>query len=304
MNRLVLIDGNAMLHRAYHAIPPLTAPDGAVVNAVYGFGTMLVRLIGDLKPTHVAVAFDRPKPTFRKKLFKDYQAKRPEMDKELVEQIPKVHDLITSFGIPIFEQDGFEADDVIGTLAKNRKKEGIDQIIIVTGDRDILQLVVDEKVLVYMPTKGLSEAKLYGEREVVERMGVAPDKIPDFKALAGDSSDNYPGVQGIGPKTAVTLLTKYKSIAGVLKSADLTASEKESARLSHDLATIRTNVPIEGSLIPLASLNRPEAVRELTKLGFRSLLKRITGEKDEAKPAVAKAKAGKEKSGEQQELFS
>lgn len=165
MNRLVLIDGNAMLHRAYHAIPPfLTSPDGSVVNAVYGFGTMLVKLIGDLKPTHVAVAFDRPKPTFRKKLFKEYQAKRPELDPELIEQIPKVHDLITSFGIPIFEQDGFEADDVIGTLAKNRKKEGIDQIIIVTGDRDILQLVEDEKVLVYMPTKGLSEAKLYGEK--------------------------------------------------------------------------------------------------------------------------------------------
>lgn len=306
MNRLVLIDGNAVLHRAYHAIPPLTAPDGSVVNAVYGFATMLVRLIGDLKPTHVAVAFDRPKPTFRKKLFKGYQAKRPEMDQELVEQIPKVHDLISAFGIPIFEQDGFEADDVIGTLAQNRKKEGIDQIVIVTGDRDILQLVVDEKVLVYMPTKGLSEAKLYGEKEVKERMGVAPDKIPDFKALAGDQSDNYPGVPGIGPKTAAALIAKYKSISGVLKSNELSAADRESALLFHDLATIRTNVPIKGSLTPLGSLNRPEAVNELTKLGFRSLLKRITGEVESQKSKVKKSKSREAGSGSarQQELFS
>lgn len=307
MNRLVLIDGNAMLHRAYHAIPPfLTAPDGSVVNAVYGFGTMLVKLIGDLKPTHVAVAFDRPKPTFRKKLFKAYQAKRPELDKELVDQIPKVHDLIKSFGIPIFEQDGFEADDVIGTLVHNRKKEGIDQVVIVTGDRDILQLVVDEKVLVYMPTKGLSEAKLYGEKEVKERMGVAPDKIPDFKALAGDPSDNYPGVPGIGPKTAVSLLTKYDSIEKILKTNELTEPEKVSARMSHDLATIRTNVPIEGSVQPLGSLNRPESVTELTKLGFRTLLKRITGQDLIGKNAkVKQVKAvKKEKTAEQQELFS
>jgi len=301
MNRLVLIDGNAILHRAYHALPPLTAPDGSVVNAVYGFCTMLLRLIGDLKPTHVAVAFDRPKPTFRKKLFEAYQAKRPKMDDALAEQIPKVHDLVSAFGIPIFEQDGFEADDVIGTLAKNRKKDGIDQIIIVTGDRDILQLVEDEKILVWMPVKGLSQAKLYDEKAVVERMGVTPALIPDYKALAGDSSDNYPGVPGIGPKTAVALLTKYTSIQAILKTKELTAPEKESARMSHDLATIRTNVPIEGSLVPLGSLNRPEAVRELTTLGFRTLLKRITGEADEKKKV--KSREAESGSARQQELF-
>jgi DNA polymerase-1 len=299
MNRLVLIDGNAMLHRAYHALPPLTAPDGSMVNAVYGFGTMLLRLIGDLKPTYVAVAFDRPKPTFRKKLFEGYQAKRPKMDEELVDQIPKIHTLISGFGIPIFEQDGFEADDVIGTIAKHAKKDGIDQVIIVTGDRDILQLVEDEKILVWMPTKGLSEARLYDEKAVVERMGVAPDKIPDFKALAGDPSDNYPGVPGIGPKTAVSLLTKYKSLEKILKTKELTPSEKESAHMSHDLATIRTNVPLEGALEPLGSLNRPEAVRELTTLGFRSLLKRITGEGVSGE----KRKMEKKPDSHQQELF-
>jgi DNA polymerase-1 len=260
---------------------------------------MLLRLITDLKPTHVAVAFDRPKPTFRKKLFKGYQAKRPKMDEELVDQIPKVHALISGFGIPIFEKDGFEADDVIGTIAKHAKKDGIDQVIIVTGDRDILQLVEDEKILVWMPTKGLSQAKLYDEAAVFERMGVAPDKIPDFKALAGDPSDNYPGVPGIGPKTAVALLTKYKTIEDVLKTKELTKTEKESARMSHDLATIRTNVPIEGSLVPLGSLNRPEAVRELTTLGFRTLLKRITGEVSEKK----EVKTEKNPDSHQQELF-
>jgi DNA polymerase-1 len=303
MNRLVLIDGNAILHRAYHALPPLTAPDGSVVNAVYGFGTMLLRLIGDLKPSHVAVAFDRPKPTFRKKLFAGYQAKRPKMDEELADQIPKIHALLSGFGIPIFEKDGFEADDVIGTIAKHAKKDGINQVIIVTGDRDMLQLVEDEKILVWMPTKGLSEAKLYDEKAVKERMGVAPDKIPDFKALAGDPSDNYPGVPGIGPKTAVALLTKYKTIEDVLKTKELTKTEKESARMSHDLATIRTNVPLEGSLEPLGSLNRPEAIRELTTLGFRTLLKRITGEVGEEEKAKKAAQKAKKADSHQQELF-
>ncbi|MCX6793565.1 MAG: DNA polymerase I, partial [Candidatus Gottesmanbacteria bacterium] len=171
----------------------------------------------------MAVAFDRPKPTFRKKMFEGYQAKRPKMDEELADQIPKVHALVSGFGIPIFEQDGFEADDVIGTIAKHAKKDGIDQVIIVTGDRDILQLVEDEKILVWMPTKGLSQAKLYDEKAVQERMGVAPDKIPDFKALAGDSSDNYPGVPGIGPKTAVKLLAQYKTIEKILNSKELSA---------------------------------------------------------------------------------
>lgn len=292
MNRLVLIDGNAILHRAYHAIPPLTAPDGSVVNAVYGFGTMLLRLIADLAPTHVAVAFDRPAPTFRKKLFEGYQAKRPKMDDALAAQIPKVHELLQSFGIPIFEYDGYEADDVIGTLTKQSRG----QVIIVTGDRDILQLVDDDRVFVYMPTKGLSQAKLYDEKAVVERMGVNPKQIPDFKALAGDASDNYPGISGVGPKTAASLLTIHKTLANVLAQKQFSPQDEASARLCHDLATIRTNVPLEGSVMPLGDLNRPEAVRELTKLGFRTMLRRITGEKKEGKNK-------EEKNSEQQELF-
>src|SRR3989344_2601626 len=328
MNRLVLIDGNAVLHRAYHALPPLTAPDGSIVNAVYGFASILFKLHHDLAPTHLAVAFDRPKPTFRKKLFADYQAKRPEMDKELVGQIEKVHELIRAFGIPIYEMDGYEADDVIGTLcrnvqrAKSKEQSGtINQVIIVTGDRDILQLVEDEKVFVYMPTKGLSEAKLYGEKEVVERIGVKPSQIVEFKALAVDASDNYPGVSGIGPKTAITLVEAFGSIdhlykalktkdARVKKVSDAIVEKlktgEESARMSHDLATIRTDVPIEATIedARVGTIDTPQARKILEDLHFHSLLKRLTGNAEEKKPTKKEKKEEQELlNSEQQQLL-
>lgn len=321
--RLVLIDGNAILHRAFHALPPLTDPDGHVVNAVYGFTTMLIRIINDLKPTNIAVCFDRPKPTFRKKLYEGYQAKRPEMDESLVPQIQMVHELLEAFHIPMYEMDGFEADDVIGTLVKRVSDEHlikeprdkhvmscahhvppsrvhhvssscahpVDQVTIVTGDKDLLQLV-DSNTNVYMPTKGLSEAKLYGKKETKEKMGVDPVQIPDFKALAGDQSDNYPGIEGIGPKTAVMLLEKTKSIDRLyqqLKTGDhlglsdtlltkLTEGE-ESARLSHQLATIKTDVPIAFHLkdTKLPEIPSKEAITFLEKLNFKSLVKRLQG---------------------------
>jgi DNA polymerase I len=313
MHRLVLIDGNAILHRAYHAIPRLTAPDGSVVNAVYGFATMLFKIFQNLQPTHMAVAFDRPAPTFRKKLFKGYQSKRPKMDDDLASQIERVHKLVEVFGIPIFEKDGFEADDVIGTLATHVK--GIDQVIIVTGDRDILQLVVDQKILVYMPTKGLSEGKIYSEKDVVERLGVTPKQIADFKGLAGDASDNYPGVEGIGPKTAVDLLTQYQTLKGVYENlskvkegvAVKLKAGQESANLSYELATIRTDVPIDSTLTQTTNFDSPQARAFLESMHFHSLLKRLNG----GKPHFAEASRGKEeepkeskkKPGEQQELF-
>lgn len=287
MNRLIIIDGNAILHRAFHALPPLTAPDGTLTNAVYGFTSMLIRLIFDLTPTHIAVAFDRPKPTFRKKLFNDYQIKRPKMDDGLAAQIPMVHDVLTAMHIPIYEQDGFEADDVIGTLCTHKPKT-IDQVIIVTGDRDLLQLVTDT-TKAYMPTKGLSEAKLYGPAETRERLGVDPTQIPDYKALAGDQSDNYPGVPGVGPKTAITLIKNYKTVELLYKALDkhtvtipdglkekLTKS-RDLAVLSKTLATIRTDVPIHTG-IPLLTkeqLKTPEVIQQLELLGFTSLVKRL-----------------------------
>lgn len=279
MNRLVLIDGNAILHRAYHALPPVfTAPDGTMVNAVYGFVSILIKIVSDLKPTHIAVAFDRAAPTFRKKLFKEYQAQRPKMDDELAGQIQKVHDVIRSFAIPIYEVDGFEADDVIGTIDKHAKQHAIDQVIIVTGDRDLLQLV-DHNTFLYMPTKGLSEAKLYDEAAVKEKMGVTPKQIPDYKALAGDQSDNYPGVAGIGPKTAATLLAKHKILKEILKTKSFSAAERDSALLGLKLATIRTDAPVEVDIkmAQVTTLDTPGARKALEELHFPSLLKRLTG---------------------------
>ena len=312
MNRLVLIDGNAILHRAFHALPQtLTSPDGKPVNAVYGFTTMLFRLFTDLAPTNIAVAFDRPKPTFRKQMFAGYQSHRPKMDEGLSSQIEKVHDVVRSFGIPIYEIDGYEADDVIGSLAKQAVSESIDQVIIVTGDRDLLQLVEDDAVLTYMPVKGLSEAKIYGEKEAEERLGVVPKQIPDYKALAGDQSDNYPGVNGIGPKTAVQLLKTFGTVEEIYraiqsKDARLTevspgvleklANGAEDAVLSKDLATIRTDAPVHFRVdeSKVTSLNRPEARKELETLHFFSLLKRLEklgkGEVVEEKKKVTKKK--------------
>ncbi len=297
MKRLIIIDGNAILHRAFHALPPLTATDGTLINAVYGFTSMLIRLIFDLTPTHIAVAFDRPKPTFRKELFKDYQIKRPKMDEGLAAQIPMVHDVLTAMHIPIFEKDGFEADDVIGTLCqqvksqKSKVKSAIDQVIIVTGDRDLLQLVTDT-IKAYMPTKGLSEAKLYGVAETKERLGVSPTQIPDYKALAGDQSDNYPGVPGVGPKTAIELIKNYKTIELLYKALDKHAAEmsdglkekltknKDLAILSKTLATIRTDVPIQTKISPLTKeqLKTHEVIKQFELLGFTTLIKRLLGD--------------------------
>lgn len=311
MNRLVIIDGNAMMHRAFHAIPPLTSPDGSVVNVVYGFANMLLRLHEQLAPFYMAVTFDRPVPTFRKKLFTGYQSKRPKMEDSLIEQIPKVHGLVESFGLPIFEKDGFEADDVIGTLATHAPTP-IDQVVIVTGDRDILQLVKGEKVLVYMPTKGISEGKIYHEADVVARLGVSPKHITDFKGLAGDASDNYPGVEGIGPKTATDLINRFGTIEQLYtdegKWGDIKVGVQEKLRrgkdmalLSKDLATIRTNVELTIDLKPVPTLNTESTKNELMKFHFHSLLKRLGSdiEKKEQEP-IKKDEVPK---GEQQELF-
>lgn len=348
MNRLVLIDGNAILHRAYHALPPLTAPDGSVVNAVYGFTSILIKLFKELKPTHMAVAFDRPEPTFRKSLFKEYQAKRPEMDDALVTQIPKVQDVVRAFGMPIYDAVGFEADDVIGTIVKqvisDKQKEisktnkhsdvspitsrlspSIEDVVIVTGDRDILQLVDDKKgVKVFMPTKGLSEGKLLGEKDVEEKMGVMPDRIPDLKALMGDASDNYPGVAGIGPKTAVGLLHTFGSIEELYKAMKSQPSAvslqpsagirekllqgEESAKFSKDLATIRTNAPVdfEENHAQIETLDTLDARTKLAEFHFPSLIKRLTNTKEDRKEKVEKSTKKIEKGmeqGSQQQLF-
>jgi len=283
MNKLVLIDGNAILHRAYHAMPPLTTKKGEPIGAVHGFVSMLLRVIQDLKPTHLVVAFDRKEPTFRHKEYKPYQAHRPEMDKDLTPQFDKVKDVIKAFGIPIYDKAGFEADDVIGTLAKQAEKE-IEEVVIVTGDKDILQLVSD-KTRVYLPIRGLSEAKLMGEEEVVEKIGVKPSQIDDYKALVGDPSDNYPGVPGVGPKTATKLLSKYETIKDVYKNLKNIPAPivkkleegEESAKVCQRLAEIVTNVSVKLDLKDADDwgVDRKEVLDLFTEFGFKTLSKRV-----------------------------
>lgn len=284
MKRLVVIDGHAILHRAYHALPPLTTSKGEAVNAVYGFTSMLLRVIETLKPTHLAVAFDRPEPTFRNKLYKDYQIQRPKADDEFISQIDLVKKVVSEMGIPIFEKAGFEADDVIGTLAR---KSDTDEVIIVTGDRDMLQLV-DGKIGVYMPVKGLSESKLYKSQEVEEKFGVRPSQIVDYKALVGDASDNYPGVAGIGPKTASSLLSRFKTLETIYKKMDKIESEKvkkalddhlKSAEMAKQLAKIVCDVPIKLDIdkCKLPNLDRPNVHQLFEEFEFWSLIPRLGG---------------------------
>lgn len=283
MSKLVLIDGNAILHRAYHALPYLTDREGEPINAVYGFVSMLLRIIADLKPSGIAVAFDRKEPTFRKKEFKAYQAHRPEMEEELSGQFDKAKDVIGAFGIPIYDKKGFEADDVIGTIAKKAQIK-FDEVDIVTGDRDILQLV-NGKVKVYLPIKGLSEGKLYGKTEVEEKMGVSPSQIVDYKALVGDPSDNYPGVKGIGPKTAEKLLEEFKDFKAIYKNlgkvdkrvAEKLKKNKELAHISYKLARIVTDVPVEFNVKDFDnwSLRNKNLDNVFTKYGFKTLRKRV-----------------------------
>lgn len=282
MSRLVLIDGNAVIHRAFHALPTtLTNSVGELTNAVYGFTSMLLQVIETLKPTHMTVCFDRKEPTFRKEIFKDYQSHRPEMDQDLSSQFGKTREVIESFGIPIYDKAGFEADDVIGTIAKKAK---VDEVVIVTGDKDILQLI-SKKVKVYLIIKGVSNGELVDAKKCKEMLGVTPAQIVDYKALMGDSSDNYPGVRGIGPKTARALLEKYDTLNGVYGHlGDISDSVKQKlekykkdAYLSQKLAKILTNVKVQFDLKDADDwgLGREETMTVFTSLNFRSLKSRV-----------------------------
>ncbi len=300
--RLVLIDGNAILHRAYHALPPLTTSKGELVNAVYGFCSMILKVRDELKPACFAVTFDLPKPTFRKKLYADYQSKRPEMIDELSGQIKRVKELVKILGIPIYEKAGFEADDVIGTLVHQAKSL---ETIVVTGDRDILQLV-DEDTKVYMLLRGFSEATLFNEKAVEEKYGLKPNQIVDYKALVGDSSDNYPGIAGIGPKTAVGLLQKYRTLKGIYQNLDeipgkvkeKLKSDKKNGELSLKLATIIKNVPVKLDIkkCTISDFTKPEIIKFFEEMEFQSLIGRLKHEKKEKKEE-------KEKNEEQMGLF-
>jgi DNA polymerase-1 len=281
MKRLLLIDGHSLLHRAFHALPPLTTPGGKPIGAVYGLARMLLKLFKDLEPDYVGVAMEARGPTFRHKEFKAYKEQRPEMDKELEEQIPEAHRLLETLGIPHYISEGYEGEDVIASLIEKAGKSA-DEIVIVTGDRDLLQLI-GGKVRLFIPEKGLSQGKLYGSKKVVEKLGVKPEQVVDYKALCGDASDNIPGVRGIGEKTAKKLLNEYGTLEGIYlhlgdlpeKTKNLLEEGKEQAELSKMLATIVSDAPVKPELKEWDEevLQSREAQELFREFGFKSLLK-------------------------------
>jgi len=283
--KLILIDGNALIHRAYHALPPLTTKKGELVNAVYGFASVLLKIINDFKPDYILATFDLKAPTFRHKEFEEYKATRVKAPDDLYQQIDRVKEVVTSFNIPIYEKEGFEADDLIGTIAAQSEEssENIENII-VTGDLDTLQLV-SLKTKVYTLRRGMSDAVLYDKKAVFERYGLEPEHLIDFKGLRGDQSDNIPGVKGIGEKTAIALIQKYGSLENVyrslreIKSATKEKLERDKAQaiLSKRLVTIIKDVPVTLDLKKAVTheFERKKIVDLFQELNFFSLIKRL-----------------------------
>ncbi len=305
--RFMIIDGNALLHRAFHALPPLSTKDGKLVNAVYGFTTVLMKALRELKPVYAAVTFDLPGPTFRNELYKEYKAQRVKPPQELYDQLPLIKQVVRAFNIPVVEKEGFEADDVIATLAtKERKNERTKEpveTIIVTGDMDTLQLV-DEHTKVYSFRKGFSDTVIYDEASVQEKYGLRPDQMIDYKALRGDPSDNIPGVKGIGEKTAVELLQKFGSLEKVYaaleqktirpKVAELLRTYKKDALLGKQLVELKREVPLAVELAD-CKVKDPDTqkLRELFEnFEFKNLVKRLDeGTVDKTQTTKRKAPA-------------
>lgn len=283
MKTLLLIDGNAIMHRAFHALPSFKTKSGIPTNIVYGFFSTLHKAVSDFKPTHLVVCFDTPKPTFRNEIFKEYQIQRPKIQDEFKVQIPLLKEALFAGGIQLLEKDGFEADDIIGTLAKKAEKEHM-KVLILTGDRDILQLV-DKNIFVIAPQTGLSNIKMYDEGEVKNKMLVSPAKIADLKALTGDPSDNYPGAKGIGPKTAAKLIDRFHSVENLLENLDkldndkiktILKNEKEIIELSKKLSTIVVDIPLQIDLEKAKFEWFHNNLKDFfSKLEIKSLTKRI-----------------------------
>lgn len=281
---LVLIDANSLIHRAYHAIPPLSTSSGRPVNAVFGFAQTLLKLLTENRPDLAAVAFDPPGKTFRHEIFPGYKANRPPLPADLAEQLDLARELIRVCRLPIVETPGFEADDVIGTLATQAARAGMD-VLIVSTDRDCLQLVGD-RVKVLSPSRGREDAVLYDAETVKARHGYGPQQVTDAKSLMGDPSDNIPGVPQIGPKTAAALLAKYGSVEELLRHPEYVPNQTareflitnpDAVLAGKRLATICTDAPLEVSLDSLKwpGLDVPALRELLAKLEFNTLLKRL-----------------------------
>lgn len=302
--RLVLIDSHALIHRAYHGIPPLKTKDGVLVNAVYGFTTAVFKALEDFKPRYIAAAFDLKGPTVRHEEYKEYKAKRPPAPDDLIKQFDLVKDICNVLNIPVVSMKGYEADDIIGTITSEVRRKKLEvRIIIVTGDMDALQLV-NENVVVYSMSRGIKQAEIFDVEKVKEKYGFAPEQLVDYKALRGDPSDNIPGVPGIGEKTATSLIKIFGNIENLYeqissykqqktnksqipnsklsnKTIELLIKNKKQAFLSKKLATIIKNVPIDFKLSDclVHDYDKKKAEEVFRKFEFKSLLSRLPEEK-------------------------
>lgn len=301
--RIVLLDTHAIIHRAYHALPEFTGPAGMPTGALYGLVSMLFKIITDLKPDYIAACFDLPKPTIRHEAYEGYKGTRVKTDDALALQLHESRKVFEAFSIPLYEREGFEADDLLGTIAHRLREEDVD-VIIASGDMDTLQLVVDERVRVYTLKKGINDTILYDEKAVLERFGFPPALIPDWKGLRGDPSDNIKGVPGIGEKTATELVKGFGTLENIyaeLKKGDAAFLKKgvkarmigllkeyeEDARFSKSLATIRLDAPI-AFVLPEHSWRESVVLQKVflmcDEFGFRSL--RTRAQKIFASPSI------------------
>jgi len=314
---LLIIDSNSIIHRAYHALPRLTTKKGELVNAVYGFLLVFLKVIRGFQPNYIAACFDFPAPTFRHRKFKEYKAKRKPAPEELYRQIPMVKEVLKAFSVPVFEKKGYEADDIIGTIAYLvPKKQAFPkiEIIILSGDMDNLQLI-NPQVKVYAVRKGVKDIVLYDEASVRGKFdGLTPEQLLDFKALRGDPSDNIPGVTGVGEKTAIDLIRKFNNLENLYKEIEnksekskevksqlkeLLLKYKEQSFISKDLAQIKKDTPINFTLgkCRFGEFDKKKVIKLLKELEFYSLINRLQApekikqKKDESKTSFSNSQS-------------
>jgi DNA polymerase-1 len=310
--RVVLLDTHAILHRAYHALPDFTSPDGTPTGALYGLTAFILKIVDELKPDHIIAAYDLPDPTVRHEAFTEYKATREKTDDALINQLITSREILDAFAIPHLECKGYEADDVLGTLAEVFKKQKDTEVIIASGDMDTLQLVDGDTVQVYTLKKGINDTIVYNEAGVKERYGFGPELVADYKGLRGDPSDNIPGIRGIGEKTATKLITTFGGLDGIYNALtktpeafseikitprimNLLIEGEDDARFSKELATIQCDIPITPPKVEGKWLERIQPQKALglfSKLGFRTLSNRF------------KQKIGTDESVEQKEIVT
>ncbi|TLM67314.1 MAG: DNA polymerase I, partial [Actinobacteria bacterium] len=281
---IAVIDGNSLLHRAFHGLPPtMTAPDGRSTNAAFGFLQMLFKMMSDLRPDGVVAAFDLGRPAFRIEALERYKMHRPPTDPLLKEQFPMIKDLLRALAVPVVEVEGWEGDDILGTLAEKGKALGI-RVLLVTGDRDALQLV-DDLVSVVSTRKGITDIVVYDRDGVHEKTGVWPEQIVDYLGLKGDTSDNIPGVPGVGEKTAAKLIAEHGTLDAVLAAApgikgklgENLREHADAARVSRTVATIRRDVPVDVDLesVRWGTWRAEDVTAAFGELRFTSLLAKV-----------------------------